>query len=103
MQLLGAKDNGDTSGSSEETDSGRTRFRGDPYFAEISGFVTLSLNRAISRRSSCTLWRNSSMMVPTVRFYTRGVRAVHKTEHLSAVLVPLLPLPQIRFRVFTRQ
>jgi hypothetical protein len=41
MQLLGAKDNGDTSGSSEEADSGRTRFRGDPYFAEISGFAAL--------------------------------------------------------------
>src|SRR5690242_3829729 len=43
------------------------------------------LNRAISRRSSCTLWRNSSIVVATLPFYTRGVRAVHKTEHLSAV------------------
>jgi hypothetical protein len=25
------------------------------------------------------------MVVATVRFYTHGVRAVHKTEHLSAV------------------
>src|SRR6266404_8238304 len=32
------------------------------------------------------------MMVPTVRFYTRGVRAVHKTEHLSVVLVPITPV-----------
>jgi hypothetical protein len=53
-------------------------------------------NRPISRRSSCTLWRNSSIVVATVRFYTRGVRAVHKTEHLSAVfgsITPVTPYP----------
>src|SRR5271157_4000915 len=40
---------------------------------------------------SCTLWRNSSIVVATVRFYTRGVRAVHKTEHLSAVFRSITP------------
>src|SRR5258707_15249775 len=49
-------------------------------------------NLAISRRSSCTLWRNSSIVVATVRFYTRGVRAVHKTEHLSAVFGSITPV-----------
>ena len=49
-------------------------------------------NRAISRRSSCTLWRNSSIVVATVRFYTRGVRAVHKTEHLSTVFGSITPV-----------
>ncbi len=49
-------------------------------------------NLAISRRSSCTLWRNSSMVVATVRFYARGVRAVHKTEHLSAVFGSITPV-----------
>src|ERR1700716_2380420 len=48
-------------------------------------------NRAISRRSSCTLWRNSSIVVATVPFYTRGVRAVHKTEHLSAIFGSITP------------
>src|SRR5258708_40124488 len=53
-------------------------------------------NRAISCCSSCTLWRNSSIVVATVRFYTRGVRAVHKTEHLSAAfgsIAPVTPIP----------
>jgi hypothetical protein len=48
-------------------------------------------NRAITGRSSCTLWRNSSMMVATVQFYTRGVRSVHKTEHLNAVFGSVTP------------
>ena len=59
-------------------------------------------NRAISRRSSCTLWRNSSIVVATVPFYTRGVRAVHKTEHLSAVfgsITPGNPIPTLRFKI----
>ena len=52
--------------------------------------------RAISCRSSCTLWRNCSIVVATVRFYTRGVRSVHKTEHLSAAfgsVAPKTPTP----------
>ena len=52
-------------------------------------------NRPISRYSSCTLWCNSSMVVATVRCYTRGVRAVQKTEHLSTVfgsITPVTPL-----------
>ncbi len=54
-------------------------------------------NRAISRCSSCTLWRNSSIVVVTVRFYTRGVRAVHKTEHLSAAFGSIAPVtPELR-------
>src|SRR5271167_968028 len=53
-------------------------------------------NRAISRRSSCTLWRNSSMMMATVQFYTRGVRAVHKTERLSAVFGSITPVTPTR-------
>src|SRR6516164_3096276 len=36
-------------------------------------------------------------MVGPVRFYTRGVRSVHKTEHLALFSVSLLPLPLIRF------
>jgi hypothetical protein len=32
------------------------------------------------------------MVVATVGFYTRGVRAVHKTEHLSAVLGSIAPV-----------
>ena len=32
------------------------------------------------------------MMVATGRFYTRGVRAVHKTEHLSAVFGSITPV-----------
>jgi hypothetical protein len=36
------------------------------------------------------------MMVPTVRFYTRGVRAVHKPEHLSAVFGSITPLTPVR-------
>ena len=31
-------------------------------------------------------------MVATVRFYTRGVRAVHKTEHLSAIFGSITPV-----------
>ena len=54
-------------------------------------------NRAISRRSSCTLWRNSSIVVATVRFYTRGVRAVHKTEHLSAAFGSVAPKTPKRY------
>jgi hypothetical protein len=48
-------------------------------------------NRAISCRSSCTLWRNCSIVVATVRFYKRGVRSVHKTEHLSAAFGSVAP------------
>src|ERR1700730_7422258 len=60
-------------------------------------------NRAISRRSRCTLWRNSSMMVATVQFYTRGVRAVHKTEHLSAVLGSIAPVTPIYVRIYVEE
>jgi site-specific recombinase XerD len=35
------------------------------------------------------------MVVATVRFYTRGVRAVHKTEHLSAVFGSITPVTPI--------
>ena len=31
------------------------------------------------------------MVVATARFYTRGVRAVHKTEHLSAAFGSITP------------
>jgi hypothetical protein len=31
------------------------------------------------------------MVVATVRFYTRGVRTVHKTEHLSAAFGSITP------------
>jgi hypothetical protein len=48
-------------------------------------------NRAISRRSSCNLWRTSSIALATGRFYTRGVRTVHKTERLSAVFGSVTP------------
>src|SRR5271166_4350924 len=54
-------------------------------------------NRAISRCSSCTLWRNSSIVVATVRFYTRGVRSVHKTEHLSAAFGSIAPVTPKKF------
>ena len=47
--------------------------------------------RAISCRSSCTLWRNCSIVVATVRLYKRGVRSVHKTEHLSAAFGSVAP------------
>ena len=36
-------------------------------------------------------WRNSPMMVASAQFYTPGVRAVHKTEHLSAVFGSITP------------
>jgi hypothetical protein len=32
------------------------------------------------------------LLVATVRFYTRGVRAVHKTEHLSAAFGSIAPV-----------
>jgi len=53
-------------------------------------------NRAIIRRSSCTLWRNSSMMVWPRSDFTREESDLStKLNALAPFSVPLLPGPRL--------